>query len=79
MNPVMPPGFQEGLRALLDLHTPSLSEENANEIMGRMTDGMVNTPDGVEVADLAIRTCRCGVMVDGFYSYIEHLKKVANG
>lgn len=56
-------------REVLDQHYASLSEEAAEIILERVTD-MGNFFDS---ADLAVRTCECGFLIDGFYSYTEHL------
>jgi len=30
----------------------------------------------VDVADLAIRHCHCGLTIDGYYEYVDHLKEL---
>ncbi|MEO6326081.1 MAG: hypothetical protein ABIQ65_15755 [Thermoanaerobaculia bacterium] len=62
---------------IIDQHIPSLSDENEAEILDNaMLLGIYDEGVGVDVADLAIRTCHCGVRIDGFYEYVAHLKEV---
>ena len=59
--------------AVVDAHIPSLTNENEDTIRDRATE--VGLYSGIyDEADLAIRTCSCGVRVDGFYEYVSHLK-----
>lgn len=58
---------------VIDQHIPSLTDENAAEIASNAVDFYAFT-EGADLADLAIRTCRCGVRIDGFYEYAAHLK-----
>jgi hypothetical protein len=62
---------------VIDEHIPSLTEENEDEL-ARLAEAFVSPiaiRDGyTDVADLAIRTCRCGEKIDGFYDYVDHLK-----
>ena len=56
---------------LVDEHIPSLSDADDAEMdLGRFNYEVDN-------ADLALRTCRCGVRIDGFYEYVDHLKAMA--
>ena len=58
--------FATQLRELLKLHVPSLSPEDEDIIFGR-------TVASSDAADWAIRTCSCGVRVDGYYAFVDHL------
>ena len=67
----------EEVAAFLDLHIPSLSDENENEINELVSVYSFDLHDEkTDVADFAIRTCRCGLRIDGFYEYVAHLKEV---
>lgn len=57
------------LKALLDAHTPSLTDADEERIVSIMFDA--------DVADLALRTCSCGVTIYGYYAYVDHLLEVA--
>jgi len=52
-------------------HIPSLSEQDERDINEAAWDG--------DAADLALRTCACGVRIDGFYAYVDHLIAVFGG
>ena len=54
-------------------HIPSLTDRDEHAIVAAILD------DESEVADLAQRTCRCGLHIDGFYSYVDHLIAVFGG
>ncbi len=73
-------GQETRLDELLREHTPSLTDEDEYEINDKAVDlvnsAILGTGD-VDVADLARRTCRCGVRIDGFYEYIDHLRNAA--
>ena len=59
-------------------HIPSLTDENEAEIIDNANRSW--TPGTEEyAADLAIRTCKCGKRIDGFYEYVDHLKEVFRG
>ncbi len=69
----------ETVSSLIDQHIPSLTDDDDDEIdtlrFGRFgLHGNLN-----DNAELAIRTCHCGVRIDGYYEYVEHLKEVLNG
>lgn len=57
------------IRRLLDAHYASMSDTDEVEMSRRVSEG-------ADVASLALRTCGCGVAVDGFYEYLDHLKEV---
>lgn len=62
---------------VIDAHTPSLSDENELELLAINQD-----TEDFDVADYALRTCACGLRIDGFYEYAAHLKdeiRKANG
>lgn len=56
------------VEAVINDHIPSLSDE-ADDEMWRI----YGTSD-FDMADFAVRDCRCGLRIDGFYEYIDHLK-----
>lgn len=69
------------LDALLAAHTPHVSDLNEILLDQRRYNSDVDRfgQPAVDVADLALRTCTCGRLIDGFYDYIDHLKAVASG
>lgn len=62
--------------ATIKAHIPSLSDEDETEITRLASNALFGDGD---VADLAIRTCRCGAAIDGFYGYVDHLISVFGG
>ena len=58
------------LKALLEAHTPNLTDENDAVIRASMFD------DEADLADLAVRTCSCGRLITGYYDYQAHLLAV---
>jgi hypothetical protein len=54
---------------ILDAHGTYLSTSDEREILRRLELGQ-------DVADLALRTCLCGVHLDGFDEYHNHLRRV---
>lgn len=64
--------------SIIDQHIPSLTDEDDALIDERWTRiGAID--EGVDNADLALRTCKCGKKIDGFYEYVDHLKEVLRG
>lgn len=60
---------------ILNEHVPSLTaydEVRINEQMGRDLAEYGYYDNG----NLALRTCACGVMIDGFYEYHDHLLEI---
>jgi hypothetical protein len=59
----------DGALAILDAHGVCLSEADEAELIRRvaLTD---------DVGELSLRTCQCGVRVDGFDAYWGHLHEV---
>ena len=57
-------------RELLVQHVPMLLASDEELIYERAAD-----PES-DAADYAVRTCRCGVHIDGFYQYVDHLESV---
>ena|SRR5258708_6704647 len=55
--------------SIIDQHIPSLTDENEDEIIE-----LSGKTDDFDAADLAIRTCRCGVRIDGFEEFAAHIK-----
>lgn len=57
--------------AVIDAHIPSLTDKAEALI----DDALLAADDGLlPYEDAAIRECPCGVVVDGFYEYVDHLK-----
>ena len=54
-------------RSVIRDHIPSIS--SADE---ELIESLRHDPEA-DVADLAIRTCKCGEHIDGFYEYTSHL------
>jgi hypothetical protein len=71
-GPVRPPFWMQ-VEQLLKDHTPSLSDENEEE----MSEIFKKDWDIMDFADYALRTCSCGARIDGFYEYVDHLKDEA--
>ena len=70
--------FKDAIVAQIDAHIPSLSDEDdakLDELRFNTAFDRLGMPE-VDNADLAIRTCRCGEAIDGFYEYVDHLKEV---
>lgn len=71
----IPPCFAPGyirfvdLMAMLHAHGPYLSDRDEAEIEARLAAA-------ADIADLALRTCLCGVRMDGFDEYHAHLVQV---
>jgi hypothetical protein len=59
----------------LDLHIPSITPAIEDELAARVSNASLFTADETDIADCALRVCGCGVMVDGFYEYLSHLKE----
>jgi hypothetical protein len=58
---------------ILDQHIPSITDEmDAGE--GEWEDLWPRDEMGDYIGDK--RVCRCGVVLDGFYEYVDHLKEV---
>jgi hypothetical protein len=66
-------------------HIPSLSDEDEASIYSTMTQILASTFDfdpshkSPDVADLAVRTCRCGAPIADYYSYVDHLTALFGG
>ena len=59
---------------LIRQHTPSLTakaEAAIDEVLLK-----TSSEYGVDYADVAIRECPCGLMIDGFYEFTDHIQKV---
>jgi hypothetical protein len=67
----------------INAHIPSLTDANDEEITERVArfSSLIALDDSgyTDVADLALRTCACGVPIDGFYQYVDHLVAVFGG
>lgn len=50
---------------IVKAHIPSIGDEDEQDIIANLFDD--------DVANLALRTCHCGLRVDGFYEYVGHL------
>lgn len=55
---------------LIKQHIPSLTDAD-EESMNAICDA-----GGWDPADLALRTCHCGLKIDGYYDYVGHLLAV---
>lgn len=66
--------MNEAALAIIDQHIPSLSDADDDEIVAKAYWGPAG--EMADAADLAIRTCACGIRIDGFYEYVDHLKSV---
>lgn len=60
-------------RNVIKAHVPSLTDLAAEVILTRLTD------DDTDVADLAVRQCACGLMLDGYYEYVDHVVELLGG
>jgi len=61
-------------------HIPSLSDEDEEAIHEKVVNYTFSRlKDDEDLADFAIRTCACGVRVDGFYQYADHLISIFGG
>lgn len=60
-------------------HIPSLSDEADAEMDDRFLKSIDSYSEGLDFADLAIRTCACGARIDGFYAYVDHLISTFGG
>lgn len=68
---------EERVVSTIKQHVPSLTDEDDDTIVARSLwreDGEI-----ADSADLAVRTCSCGVKIDGFYAYVDHLIEVFGG
>jgi hypothetical protein len=64
--------------ALLRQHIPSITDELELELEEKRFNSDVDRygQPAVDVADLAVRICHCGVRIEGFYEYVDHLEEV---
>lgn len=60
--------------SLLDQHIPSMTDEIEESLRNMAHNAALLTAGSDEVAELALRECACGVLVYGFYEYVDHLK-----
>lgn len=58
--------------SIIDQHIPSLTDDDEQEMLAMPPPHMLDS----DVANFAIRTCHCGVRIDGFYQYTDHLKEM---
>jgi len=68
--------WADGLAAaisIIDQHTPSIENDDADEMDALDASGSLDADDW---GNFARRTCACGVKIDGFYEYVDHLKTV---
>jgi hypothetical protein len=59
---------------LLNKHWPSMRDEDESTMMDRLSH-IWDNPD-FDLADMARRTCACGLILEGFDEYVVHLKEV---
>jgi hypothetical protein len=64
---------QAAARDVLRDHVPSLTDKDERDILAAILS------DDSDVADLAVRTCACGVRIDSFYAYVDHLASLFGG
>lgn len=75
----------ERVKETILAHVPSLTdkaEEAINEKVALLVAesfGYTHAAAEIDTADLAIRECACGVLVDGYYQYVDHLLAVFGG
>jgi len=74
------PGIEDAI-SIINEHIPSLTDEDDRRLDELRYNSDVDHfgQPRYENADLAIRTCACGVKIDGFYEYVDHLKEVLSG
>lgn len=67
--------MNEAAIEVIERHVPSLSTTDEIELDERRYNSDVDRygQPAVDVADLALRTCSCGVGIDGFYAYVDHI------
>jgi hypothetical protein len=66
----LPEHFHGNPVETIKAHIPSLSDYDESELIDRAHSF---DSEGDDVANLALRTCACGVRIDGFYEYVDHL------
>ena len=59
-------------------HYASLSDADETLIELLISDRSMGD-EPLDVADLAVRHCQCGQVIDGFYEYTDHLVKMLIG
>jgi hypothetical protein len=67
---------------IINAHVPSLTEANEEEINNLVlayVSPIAIREDYTDVADFCIRTCSCGMRIDGIYQYIDHLVALFGG
>lgn len=70
--------------AIINQHYPSMSEADEDAITHKvfaivqesLTFGGTLANDETDVAELAQRTCTCGVKLEDTYAYVDHIKNV---
>lgn len=77
---------EDEIIGLLHEHHPSLTDANEEEItasvfaiVGESLTFNGRPGEETDVASLAIRTCACGLRIDGFDEYVFHLGEVFGG
>lgn len=77
----LPPESWTDAIEIIEAHAPHMSDGNEQEIADRRWNSDTDRfgQQAFEEADLALRTCRCGIRIDGFDEYVFHLKSVFNG
>jgi hypothetical protein len=73
-----PNTFRQGWDTAVEIigqHIPDLTED-ALDVLAERTGGDNAMWMPADWADLAYRVCPCGVTIDGFYEYVDHLKEV---
>lgn len=73
----LPPTNNTAALAILAKHIPSITD-SVEEILNKRAMAYAFAPatgEEGDVADLALRRCPCGKLIDGFYEYAAHLKE----
>ena len=64
--------------ALIRAHIPSLTDR-AKALLDEALLAASGEEGGLAYEDAAIRECACGVILDGFYAYADHLIELFGG
>lgn len=66
----------EAAITIIQEHIPSLTDTAETMIESRYEDQNEDMENPWDWADFAYRQCSCGIYVDGFYEYVDHLVAV---
>jgi hypothetical protein len=73
-SPDAPDYSAESAIAVLKEHIPSITDDD-ERVMGSLNV----FDEQFDYADYALRTCHCGVKIEGYYEYVDHLEEVFRG